>query len=55
MNAMTPAELFGKLPVDIAKLILDPKTTGIKVGKDEVAGLEERIEALRPRFEAIIK
>ena len=53
MNAMTPEELFGKLPVALGKIVLDPKTTGIKVGKDEVAGLEERIEALRPRFEAI--
>jgi hypothetical protein len=33
MNKMDPLELFGKLP-DLVKLkILDPKTTGIKVGK----------------------
>jgi len=33
MNKLDPAELFGKLPA-IAKLnILDPKTTGVKVGE----------------------
>jgi hypothetical protein len=31
-NKMDTAELFGKLPVELRKMILDPKQTGIKVG-----------------------
>jgi len=33
---MDPAELFGKLPVELRKMVLDPKTTGVQVGKDEL-------------------
>ena len=34
MNKMSPAELFGMLPVAMAKKVLDPKTTGVKVAGD---------------------
>ena len=38
MNKMSPEELFGKLPVELRKKVLDPKKTGVKVAsKDEVA------------------
>jgi hypothetical protein len=35
-NKMDTAELFGKLPVELRKMVLDPKTTGVQVGKDEL-------------------
>ena len=31
-NKMNPAELFGKLPVELRKMVLDPKQTGVKIG-----------------------
>jgi len=38
MNKLKPEELFGKLPKELRKKILDPKETGVKVAsKDEVA------------------
>jgi len=34
MNAMSPAELFGRLPVGVAKgVVLNPKRTGVKVAQ----------------------
>ena len=35
MNKLSPLELFGKLPVSVAKIVLDPKTTGVKVAKQK--------------------
>lgn len=32
-NAMSPEELFGKLPQELRALILSPKTTGVKVAR----------------------
>jgi hypothetical protein len=32
MNALTPLELFGKLPVELAKTVLTPSITGVRVG-----------------------
>ena len=40
MNAMTPEELFGKLPPEIAKIVLDPKTTGVKVGAMNIKSIQ---------------
>jgi hypothetical protein len=40
MNAMTPEELFGKLPVALAKKVLDPKTTGVKVGAMNIKSIQ---------------
>mgnify|MGYP003645724809 CR=1 FL=1 len=34
-NKLDPAELFGLLPSEISKKILNPKATGVKVGYDE--------------------
>ncbi len=37
MNAMTPLELFGKLPVRVASgVVLNPKRTGVKVAQESV-------------------
>ena len=41
MNKLTPEQLFGLLPVDVAKLILDPKTTGVKVGGIPISKITE--------------
>jgi hypothetical protein len=35
-NKMKPAELFGKLPVELRKMVLDPKETGVVVGRERV-------------------
>ncbi len=39
-NKMNPAELFGKLPVELRKKILDPKETGVQVGRERVGFLK---------------
>ena len=33
---MNPAELFGKLPVELRKMVLDPKQTGVVVAKQNI-------------------
>ena len=33
MNKLSPLELFGMLPVAVSKVVLDPKTTGVKVAQ----------------------
>ena len=35
-NKMDVAKLFGKLPVELRKKVLNPKETGVKVGKKDV-------------------
>ena len=35
-NKMNPAELFGKLPVELRKKVLNPKETGVAVGRERV-------------------
>ena len=35
VNNMLPMDLFGKLPPEIRLMILDPKITGVQVGKEE--------------------
>jgi len=48
MNAMSPAELFGKLPVRVASgVVLNPKRTGVKVGKKTTAELVEKYRTYR--------
>ena len=41
MNKLSPSELFGKLPVALAKKVLDPKTTGVKVGAIPISKITE--------------
>jgi hypothetical protein len=41
MNKLTPEQLFGLLPVDLAKKILDPKTTGVQVGGIPISKITE--------------
>ena len=35
-NKMDPAELFGKLPVELRKKVLNPKETGVKVASSKI-------------------
>ena len=42
MNKLSPEELFGKLPVALAKKVLDPKTTGITVGTYGEGGVHRK-------------
>ena len=35
-NKMDTAELFGKLPVELRKMVLDPKETGVVVGRERI-------------------
>jgi len=45
MNAMSPAELFGRLPVGVAKgVVLNPKRTGVKVAQDPRKAFEEFVK-----------
>ena len=49
-NKMNPEELFGKLPVELRKMVLDPKITGIKVAKqltpEELIDLDDIVNKL---------
>jgi hypothetical protein len=39
MNKLDPAQLFGMLPTTAKKVVLDPKKTGVKVGKEKIKKL----------------
>ena len=41
MNKLTPLELFGMLPVALSKVVLDPKTTGVPVGKSKISNITQ--------------
>ena len=41
MNKMTPLELFGLLPKELGKKVLDPKTTGVQVGGIPISKITE--------------
>ena len=41
MNKLSPLELFGMLPVSVAKKVLTPKVTGVKVGKSKISNITE--------------
>ena len=43
MNKMSPEQLFGMLPVALAKKVLDPKTTGVQVGREKI-GVKDFVE-----------
>ncbi len=56
-NTLDAAELFGKLPVELRRLILDPKTTGVKVAQKLTEervqkAIEARITAWIPKIRA---
>jgi len=57
---MTPEQLFGILPPELAKIILDPKRTGVKVAQDPFKAYEDRdklidsqIEGVRGKYEEL--
>ena len=39
MNKLSPLELFGKLPQELRKKIVNPKQTGVKVGVKAVSSM----------------
>jgi hypothetical protein len=56
-NTLDAAELFGKLPVELRRLILDPKTTGVKIAQKLTEervqkAIEARITAWIPKIRA---
>ena len=57
MNKMSPLELFGMLPTLAKKIVLDPKTTGVKVGAPLKTQLLQEVQrttgALRNASESI--
>ena len=54
MNAMSPAELFGKLPVRVASgVVLNPKRTGVKVAQDPRKAYEEASKSMEEKREAL--
>lgn len=53
-NKMDPAKLFGRLPVELRKKVLNPKETGVKVGRKDVD--EDGNELLKfVKYEAVKK
>ena len=53
MNKMSPEQLFGMLPVALAKKVLDPKTTGVKVAKEKFT-IKDILDLVR-RFQVATK